>query len=175
MGFQNTVRIDQADATIGEVRFGSPMSADPKIINSTSAANNVVGRAVQVVSGNDLEVTADLGSAGIFAGIIIHPKSYSLQGTSAGTLESSTTLRNNENIEVLTMGTITVEISTAGNIGDEIFFDFRDGTLMAQAPDQSTPVNHARVPGGVVVRQNVPAPSGGATTVPAYIKVGVVA
>ncbi len=175
MGFQTTVRIDQADATLGEVRFGSPMSADPKIIVSTSAANNVIGRAVQVVATSDLNVTADAGADGVFAGIIIHPKSYSLQGTTAGTLESSVTLRNNENIEVLSMGTIVVEISTAGNIGDEVFYDFRDGTLMAQAPGNSTPANHARVPGGVITRQNIPAPSGGATTVLAYIKVGVVA
>ena len=175
MGFQTNVRIGQGGATLGEVRFGSPMSADPKIILSTAAANNVIGRAVQVIAASDLGVTADLGSAGIFAGILIHPKSYSLQGTSEGTLESSVTLRNNENIEVLTMGTMTVAITSAGNIGDEIYFNFNTGVLLAQAPGGSAPADHARVPGGFVVRQNIPAPSGSATEVLAYIKVGAVA
>lgn len=166
MAFQSSVQTYQADAVVGEIRFGAPHSADPKIISSTDAANNVIGRAVQVVADDDLGVTADLGSAGVFAGILIHPKSYALIGTASGTLEPTLTLPNETNVEVLTMGTITVELTTGGDIGDEVFYNVNTGELLAQAPGGSAPANHARVPGGFVTRQNIPSAG------KAYIKVG---
>ncbi len=169
MGFQTSVRIDQADAVVGEIRFGAPISADPKILNSTAEANNVVGRAFQVVAGNDLEVTADLTSAGVFAGILIHPKSYSLVGTSAGTLSPTLQINNNTNVELLTQGTITVSLTTSGNIGDFVYYNFSTGELQAAAPEASVPAGTVRLPGGFVTRQNIP--SAGL----AYIKVGAVA
>ncbi len=167
MGFQTTVRIDEADAIVGEIRFGSPMSVDPKILNSTSQASNIVARAFQTVAGEDLGVTADAGSAGVFAGILIHPKAYALVGTTAGTLEASLQVNNGETVELLTMGTITVDLTSAGNIGDEVLYNFNTGALQARAVSASAlPANTARVPGGFVTRQNIP--SAGL----AYIKVG---
>ena len=169
MGFQSTVRIDQTDAVVGEVRFGSPMSVQPANLLSTAQANNVVGRAFQHVPASDLDVTADAQAAGIFAGILIHPKAYALVGTTVGTLEASLQINNNTTVELLTQGTITVSLATAGNIGDFVYYNFSTGVLSAAAPTANAPAGTTRLPGGFVTRQNIP------TAGLAYIKVGVVA
>ncbi|MFZ3398528.1 hypothetical protein LCS82_13870 [Vibrio harveyi] len=174
MGFQKKVATDQGDGTLGEVDFGSPMSAMPAVLASTKASNNVIGRAFQHVSAKDGLVTADAGAAGVFAGLLISPKSYSLQGTSGGTLEPSITMRNNENVELLEMGSMTAYIKTAGNIGDELYYSLKTGELSAQAAGGTAPADHARVPGGFIVRKNVPAPKAPAKEVLAHVKVGVV-
>lgn len=72
--FQQTVRIDQTTGIVGEIIFSGPQRAQTGILSSTSAANNVIGRAFRHIAGNDTDVTAD--AAGVFAGILVNPKVY---------------------------------------------------------------------------------------------------
>lgn len=162
MAFQSEVRLDITSYLVGEIVFSGPLRAEPKILNSTDAANNVFGRAFQQVSGsgNDLEVSADIGSDGVFAGIMVNPKEHVTSGTaSGGSLAPTLTLANNESATFLKEGTIAVEVNltTAVNIGDDIFYNYTDGTLTAQAPGGTAPASHAADKIANVVRCNIAA------------------
>lgn len=157
MAFQSTVRIDATDGIVGEIAFGGPFYAEPKILNSTAATNNVIGRGFQQVSGEDDQVSADVGSAGVFAGILAFPKEHTTAGTSAGTLEATLTLNNNEVASLVKEARgMIVSLAAAANIGDFVYYNFSTGVISTAAPADSTPAGTARVPNGVVVRNNIP-------------------
>ena len=46
MAFQSTIRQFQAHGVVGEVIYSGPVRARGVIINTTTAANNVIGRAL---------------------------------------------------------------------------------------------------------------------------------
>lgn len=159
MGFQSTVRLDQTDGIVGEVIFGGPLRAEPKTLNSTSAANNVIGRVFQQVAGanNDNEVSSDVGSAAVFAGILSNPKEHATSGPATGTLDPTLTLPNNTEGSLVKEGTMIVELTSASNnIGNEVYYNHTNGTLSSVAPGAGAPANSTRVPNGTVVRQNIP-------------------
>lgn len=157
MGFQSVVRLDATDGIVGEVAFGGPFYAEPKILNSTSAANNVIGRAFQQVSSVDDDVTADAGAAGVFAGILAFPKEHSTAGTSAGALEPTLTLLNEEVASLVKEARgMIVALPAAANIGDVVYYNFSTGVLSTTAPGATVPTGTTRVPNGVVVRNNIP-------------------
>lgn len=159
MTFQSTVQLDQADIQVGELAFGGPFRAEPKRLASTDPANNVIGRAFSQSATVDDEVTADLGSEGIFAGILVNPKEHTLRGTAAGgTLAPSITLPNETEVSMLREGTIPVELTTAADIGDILFFDHGTGEIQAAAPGTATPAGTTPIPNGEVVRMSIAAP-----------------
>ena len=57
MVFQSTVRIDQTTGIVGDIVIDGPQRGQPGILNSTSAANNVIGRAFRHLDNEDLEVS----------------------------------------------------------------------------------------------------------------------
>lgn len=156
MAFQSNVRLDMASYIVGEIALGGPLRVEPKILNSTSAANNVFGRAFQQVSGanNDSMASADIGSDGVFAGILVNPKEHVTSGTTSGTLAPTLALNNNENVSLLKEGTVPVVLNgtTAVAIGDDVYYNFDDGTLTAVSPGGSAPADHAAAAIGDVVR-----------------------
>ncbi len=159
MPFQSTVRLDQTDAIVGELPFGGPQRAEPKTLMSTSAANNVIGRVFQQVTGanNDNQATADLGSAGGFAGILAFPKEHSTAGTTVGALEPTLTLPNNTEGSLVRQGTMTVLLTSASNnIDNDVYYNYTNGTLSSVAAGAGAPANSTRLPNGKVVRQNIP-------------------
>ena len=50
MPFQSTVRINQTTGIVGDIVLDGPLIGAPAILNSTSAANNVIGRAFRHLS-----------------------------------------------------------------------------------------------------------------------------
>ena len=112
MGFQTTVLADIRSGIIGELAFTGPTRAVSAMLDSgAGAANNVVGRAFTYASVENNTVKAG-GDAGIFAGILIQPKSQALRGTAVGgTLADSLTLPDGTPVELLQMGEAFVGLS----------------------------------------------------------------
>ena len=154
MPFQSTVRVDQTSGVVGDVILDGPLWAQPGILNSTSAVNNVIGRAFRHIANQDRQVSSDAASGAVFAGILANSKVYATSGTSAGgTLAPTLVLPNNAEVE-LVYGTagILVELSTIANIGDNVFFATDTGILAANAG--RTLADHELIPGSSVVRNN---------------------
>ena len=155
MPFQSTVRINQTTGVVGDIVLDGPLRAQPGILNSTSAANNVIGRAFRHVANNDLEVSADVVTGGIFAGILANSKRYSTSGTaSGGTLAPTLALPDNMEVELVTMTSgILVELSTVATIGQNVFFATATGILAAATA--TTLVSHEIISGATIVRNNI--------------------
>lgn len=132
MSFQSSVRQLMTYGIVGEVIFDGPQRAEPVILDSADAANNVIGRAFTSPAGEDS--TVDAGGTGVFRGILVNPLVYATSGTTAGALEPTLTLPNNTNVEVLSMGTIIVSLLNAASIGDSVMFTQSTGELSALPP-----------------------------------------
>lgn len=160
--FQTTVLSALASGVVGEIAFEGPLNAAPGILQSGSAANNVIGRAFTYVSNSaqDGDTHAKLvqaGGAGPLCGILANPKEYVSNGTAAGgTLAATMTLRNGEvgSFAQHTPG-IYVLLTTAGNVGDQVAYATADGQLQAVAPGAAAPGGTALIPGAVVVREPI--------------------
>lgn len=107
MGLQTTIRRFTGEGIVGELALHSPLRAQPVRLASTSAANNVVGRALfWLANGSGAAVDSTAGT-GVFAGVLGMPKSYASLGTSAGgPLAPTLTLANNTIAEAVQEGQI---------------------------------------------------------------------
>lgn len=134
MTFQSTVNLDQPLGVPGEMIFDGPTRAAPYLLNSASAAYNIVGATAYTVSS---EGVAAAGGTGVFAGILAKPKTYASYGTSAGgPLAATMTLPNNATGEMLQMGIMVVALpnSQAANIGDLLTYNTTTGVISTVAP-----------------------------------------
>lgn len=131
MTFQSEVRDEQATGIVGEVIYDGPMRARPYNLNSGGATANRVGKAFTETDGVDDEAGAGSIGGGAFAGILIHPKAYANQGTTSGSLEANLDLPDHTNAELMTMGTIIVNLTIVGTgkVGEGIFYVDANGTL----------------------------------------------
>lgn len=131
MTFQSTVRQDQTTGIVGEVLFDGPTRAKPINVNSSGATPNTIGKAFTYITGQDEEAAAGSAGGGAFAGILVNPKVYASQGTPAGSLEPTLDLPDNTNAELLTMGSIVVNLTIVGTgaIGEGIFYVDATGEL----------------------------------------------
>ena len=154
MPFQSNVRINQTTGIVGDVVLQGPLMAQPGILASTNAANNVIGRAFRNAANSDLNVSADAAS-GEFAGILANSKVYATSGTaSGGTLAPTLALPNNTEVELVffTAG-ILVELSTDAAIGENVFYATATGILAADPSE--TLADHVLIPNARVVRNNI--------------------
>jgi len=137
MAFQSTVALSSGFGVPGELYVDDPKRAQSYILQSSDPALNIIGAtAFTVVS----EGIAEAGGTGIFAGILIMPKSYALFGTAGSTLAPTLTLPNETQAEILSMGTIIVTLPAAANIGDAVIFDQATGVLSTQPQNSGLPV-----------------------------------
>lgn len=120
------------------------------ILNSGTEANNVVGRAVKTVDGNDFEV--GVAADGNFAGILCSPKT----GVRA-TLDAQAFLPNDTQVEVAERGYLFVTLAAAADIGDFVYYHNTTGVIATAAPSAAAPASHTRLPGGLVKGLNVTA------------------
>lgn len=150
MGFQTTVIGDIRSGVIGEIAFNGPTRAVSAMLDSgAGAANNVVGRAFCYASAENNTVSAG-GDGGIFAGILIQPKSHALRGTAAGgTLADSLALPDGVAVELLQMGEVFVSLASDGaTIGSLV--KYADATGILDHGAAST--GETQVPNATVVR-----------------------
>lgn len=137
MSFQSTVFLQQGFGVAGELFTDSPRRAESFILNSADAAYNVFGRAFTVTS----EGVAAAGGTNPFAGFLVNPKGSVLQGTQAGgSLAPTLTLPNYAQGELLTMGSIIVNLPAAAAIGDLVVYDNTTGALSTITPSAALPV-----------------------------------
>jgi len=138
MTFQSTVSLKQGFGVPGEYFTDGPFRAESFILNSVSAAYNIIGAtAFSIVSQGIAQ--AGNPSSGVFAGILANPKTAPLQGGSSGTLSPTLTLPNNAQADIVNMGTMVVTLPASAAIGDYVVFDNTTGALSTIAPGASLP------------------------------------
>jgi hypothetical protein len=149
--FQNTVSAEQGLGVIGEVFDDGPRRAQPFLIISDDAADNVFGRAFTVTAEGKAEAGKD--GAQVFAGILINPKEHSLNGTVAGgPLAPTLTIPNNTIGTLLTEGSVIVTLPASANIGDLVYYTNATGVLTTIAPGAAAPALSTLIPGAYVDR-----------------------
>lgn len=139
MTFQSSVEFEQGAGQAGELFSDAPHKAQPFTIVS-DPVENVIGNACTVSS----EGYCEMGGTGVFAGILMSPKSYALHGTAAGgSLAPSVILPDQTEVEVLNEGEIWVNLATSANIGDSVIFAQADGELKAISPTATLTAAHS--------------------------------
>lgn len=153
MPFQETVNFFPGAGIPGEIYLDGPLRAQPVRLNTTTAANNVFGRALTIVSGatgtgapgdaaNPAPMVAAAGGTGVFAGILANPKEHVSYGTAAsGPFGTNYALPNGTIASAVqeTAG-IFVTLPAASAPGDSVYFLTADGTLVTTAPGATAPV-----------------------------------
>jgi len=131
MTFQTEVRNDVASGVIGDRAFSGPIRSKPYVLNSASAANNVIGR---VFTETGVEGEAQAGGVGAFAGILINSKSYHSPGSATGTLEPTLTLPNGAIGELMTMGEVFIAMPENAAVGNPLNYNTTTGVIGVGAP-----------------------------------------
>lgn len=138
--FQSTVNFERALGVQGQILFDGPTRAQAAILNSASAAYNIVGATAffltTAASDGDpnVPVTAAAGGSGYFAGILANPKVYSNGGITGNPLGASMVLPNYTNAELLTMGNMLVLLDNLPNPGDFVTYNTTTGALSSIPP-----------------------------------------
>lgn len=155
--FQKEVRRAQTTGYQGEIIEEAPTRAFGKVLNSQLPGNNIFGRVMAIVAGEDLEVEA--GGPGVFAGILTAPKQNVTSGDPSGSaLDPTLTLRNGEVGQILDMGIIIVNLQSAANIGDAVYYDPNPANATAGAISAVQDATYTTaVPNAKVVRHNTTA------------------
>ena len=139
MGFQTAVYADQAIGVPGTRYDDSPLRALSYVLNSVSAAYNIVGATAMTVASDGI-AQAGNGGAGGFAGILANPEIQALFGAGGVPLNPSLTLGNGVIAACVTMGRLFVTLPAAADIGDLVVFDNTTGALSTVAPGDPLPV-----------------------------------
>lgn len=135
MAFQPApVLLAQGAGVPGELYTDGPHISESFIINSASAAYNIIGATAYTVVSQGI---AAAGGTGAFAGILVNPKIYALENTPA--LAPTLVLPNYTQADLLTMGTIFVTLPATAAIGDYVIFDQTTGALSTITPGTSLP------------------------------------
>lgn len=143
MTFQETVtQEEQAYGVVGEFAFDSPRRVHAYTLDSASEANNVVGRVFTVKSQGIAQAGGDNG---VFAGILINPKTYAVDGiynNDSGDL----TIPNGNVVELCTMGEIYIKLGGSAAIGDALKYNDTTGVIASGSPSAGeTAIPNAKV------------------------------
>lgn len=153
MSFQQSVIGNLKSGIIGEIALLGPMRVTPAMLDSASAANNVVGR--YFTYADEAAETMAAGGTGEIGGILILPKTHALHGTAGDTLGDALVLPNGEPGEFMSMGFVWVALASSGaSIGSVLKYATATGVIDHGAPGE----NEAAVPNAKVVRHN-PSPT----------------
>lgn len=146
MAFPSTVISDLVSGIPGEIAFDAPYTGITAIVDTTTEANNVFGRAFTYKTESVESVQA--GGAGLFAGLMVNPKAHAIN-TLAATTDS---VSNGRVSEFCVKGEVYVLLSvgTSVTIGDGVFFVNADGTLGAGTAG----AGQTQIAGATVFRHN---------------------
>lgn len=120
---------------VGETITGSGVTAGTTItgyITGVGGVGTYTVSASQTVASTT--ITGASGTPRVGGGFLVNSKEYALIGTTAGTLTPTLNLPDNAQGDFLSMGFIVVALTTAGNIGDQIYYNVNTGALSAVAP-----------------------------------------
>ena len=146
MAFPSSVISDLRSGVVGEISFDAPYTGIAAVANSASAANNVFGRAFTYVD-ESVEIIG-AGGTGLFAGILVNPKAFSVTTVDGGT----DSVPNGTPVEVMREGECFVLLlaGTGVTIGDGVYFVNADGTLGAGTAG----AGQTQIAGATVFRHN---------------------
>lgn len=157
MPFQSAIRRFNGYGVPGEIPFDGPT---PRIqtlpTGSTSAANNVFGRAFRNLAVSGGPASADLAAGGdVFAGVLCNPKEHASYGTiNGGPLAPTLVLPNGVNAGFIVTGTvilITDALQAASpKIGDDLHYQITTGIIVTVAAGATPAGGYAKVPTGSV-------------------------
>ncbi len=143
--FQASVNISNAIGVPGEMAFSGPLRAEAYNLYSAGVAN-VIGYAYTLTTGANPNPTAyppgspnagtaQVGGTGVFAGLLMSPKEYQLNGTTAGgPLAPSMTLADYSIGSLMTMGYLFVNLPGPALVGDLVTYDPLTGALNSITP-----------------------------------------
>src|SRR5690606_10730512 len=144
--FPSTVLSDIVSGIPGEIPFDTPYIGATAVINTTTEANNVFGRALTY---RDESVEpCQVGGSGLSAGLLVNPKAHAINSLSA----TSDTVSNGKTVEACVRGEVYVllTVGTAVTIGDAVFFVDATGALGAG----TAAAGQTQIVGASVVRHN---------------------
>lgn len=123
-----TIQNGLISGVVGTLSHYGPMRARTGVLDSATQANNVFGRAFTF---NDDEVESfQAGGGGQFAGILVNPHAYFIEGQSVA---------NGTPVELLDMGEIFVQLAGVADaeIGDPVYYVPATGALTLVATDHT--------------------------------------
>jgi hypothetical protein len=135
----------QATGIIGEFSREGGKRANGVILNSDTESNNIVGRVVHFVDGNDYEV--GVAADGNLAGVLCCPKNSYRVGLGAVPY-----LPNTSQSEVAEEGYMFVLMAGAADKGDWVYFSDTTGEILTAAPGVVPTAGYSRLPGGYVTK-----------------------
>lgn len=160
MTFQSAVNFDSGYGIPGEFAFDGPKRAEPGILRSADAANNIFGRFFSLDAATPgVWRAGNVGDTGERFGVLVSPKEHASFGTAAGgPLAPTLALPNEANASIATMGQIIVRSSVANNlVGNIVRFVKTTGEVLTVPPGTAVDPLHQDVPNAVVIR--VPQPT----------------
>lgn len=126
---QKTVQYQYTTGFRGDVIKDGPIRALPFRLNSQTTVPNTIGCAftydseVAASGGSPSIPVAKVGGTGVFAGILINSKEHASYGNLVdGPLGPTMALPPNISVELATMGFVVVQLNTAANYGDPVYF-----------------------------------------------------
>lgn len=145
MAISNTARNQLLSGIPGNLAFDGPTRVQTAILDSSSAALNVFGNAFTVK--NSANETVQAGGAGVFAGLMINPKTYALD---------SATVDNNTVAEFALMGEVYAKMASGVTVneGDKVYFVPATGVLTTVS------ASNTLIVGATVVRHAASTESG---------------
>lgn len=145
-------------AVVGTQAFDGPQRAVALVLDTTTEANNVFGRAFTYKT----EDTAQAGGAGVFAGIMTNPHAYAIDQTTAKNATAGEFLHMGEVFVKLVPAVVTGKTAATPAIGSKVYFVAATGELTVDATDKDTvPVSHTEIKGAVISRHAPVAETGG--------------
>ena len=145
-------------AIIGTLAFDGPQRAVALVLDTTTEANNVFGRAFTYKT----EDTAAAGGAGVFAGIMTNPHAYAIDQVTAKNGTAGEFLHMGEPFVKLVPAVASGKTAVTPVIGSKVYFVAATGELTVDPTDQDTvPVSHTEIKGAVVSRHTPVAETGG--------------
>ena len=146
MAFPSSVISLLVSGIPGEIAFDAPYTGITAIVDTTTEANNVFGRAFTYKTESVESVQA--GGTGLFAGLMVNPKAHAIN-TLAATTDS---VSNGRVAEFCVKGEVYVLLTagTSVTIGDAVYFVNATGALGAG----NAGIGETQIAGATVVRHN---------------------
>lgn len=119
MSLQSVVNEKLAFGVVGSFYDDSPRITDPKIVEA-----GTIGCAFTLDSTDPAK--AVLGGSGLFAGIAVNSKEYTVTG-----LGASLAFKSGDIAQICSMGRIVIKAENAVSVGDAAFFNTTTGAISA--------------------------------------------
>lgn len=120
----------------GELWSDSPVTCSSYIINSASAAYNIIGATCYSFTSQGNVAAGNSGGTAVFAGFLVNPKEYA---NANGNLSPTLVLPNYTQAALLTEGIVVVTLPAACAIGDYVIYDNTTGAIATVTPGTALP------------------------------------